>query len=308
MEWIKLIETKVDRVLARPPSVPTEHTRIQDGALSDEVNEALMDVKTHGDRARKAINQAMDAMQEVKILVHDVQSKSRDMASWSTAMKDTANLVTGRKEAIHDAINEVETKIKLAMGSREAQAERSHTTVDSAKTELVQRDQERQAEMDQAMSLIKQHAAAPDAMVKKMQADMETTTHDMRNVQADATSKLEAIHKSENDMAAKVEELKQLHIDIIKYVEEKRRESAIRSERSPNPGTDTHNLLHKKCATLEQPDRVERAFSTELKEVKNRTTTLAEELEKVENKIEQIRRREEKYKLDDGSDKLHDLC
>ena len=215
-EWIKLVETKVDRVVARQPSVPTKHTRVPDGAVSDKVNEALMDAKRHGDRARKAANEAMDAMQEVKILVHDVQSKSRDIASWSAAMKDTANVVKGQKEAIHDTITQVETKIKMVMGSMEAQAERSRTNVDFAKTEIVQLDQERQAEMDQAVKLIKQHAAALDAMVRKMHAGMETTTHNMRNVQADATNKLEAIHKSKDDMAAKVEEMKQLQIDIIK--------------------------------------------------------------------------------------------
>ena len=42
-EWIKLTEIKVERMLARPPLVPTEHTRVPDGAVSDEVNEALMD-------------------------------------------------------------------------------------------------------------------------------------------------------------------------------------------------------------------------------------------------------------------------
>ena len=122
-EWIKLVETEVDRVLVRPPSVPTEHTRVPAGAVSDEVNEALMDAKKHGDRARKTANEAMDAMREVKILVHDVQSKSRDMASWSAAMKDTANVVNGQKEAIHDTITEVETKMKMAMGSMEAKPE-----------------------------------------------------------------------------------------------------------------------------------------------------------------------------------------
>ena len=254
-KWIKLVETKVNRVIARPPSVPTEHTRVPDGAVSDEVNEALMDAKRHGDGARKAANEAMDAMQQVKILVHDVQSKSRDIASWSAAMKDTANVVKGQKEAIHDTITEVETKIKMAMGSMEAQAERSRTNVDFAKTEIVQLDQERQAEMDQAITHIKQHAAALDAMVaRKMHADMETTTHNMRNVQADVTNTLEAIHKSKADMAGKFEEMKQLQIDIIKYVEKKRRESGMGSERSPSPGTDTHNPLHKKCAILEQLD------------------------------------------------------
>ena len=49
--------------------------------------------------------------------------------------------------------------------------------------------------------------------------------------------------------------------------------------------TDTHNPLHKKCATLEQRNRVERAFSTELNEVKKKTTTMEEELQKVENKF-----------------------
>ena len=80
------------------------------------------------------------------------------------------------------------------------------------------------------------------------------------------------------------------------------------SERSPSPGTDTHNPLHKKCATLEQLDGVELAFSTELNEVKKKTTTMEEELGKVENKIQPIGRREEQPKLDDGSDKLQDLC
>ena len=116
-------------------------------------------------------------MQEVKILVQDVQSKSQDMASWSAAMKDTANVVKGQKEAIHNTITEVETKIKMAMGSMEAKAEQTRTNVDFAKTENVQLDQERQAEMDQAIKLIKQHAAALDAMVGKMHVDMETTTH-----------------------------------------------------------------------------------------------------------------------------------
>ena len=129
----------------------------------------------------------------------------------------------------------------------------------------------------------------------------------MHNVQADATNKLEAIHNSKDDMAAKVEEMKQLQIDIIKYVEKKRRESGMGSERSPSPGTDTHNPLHKRCATLEQLDRVKRAFSTEYNEVKKETTTMEEELEKVGNKIQRIGRLEEKPKLDDGSDKLHDL-
>ena len=69
---IKLVETKVDRVPARPPSVPMGHTRVPDEAVSDEVNEALMNAKRHGDRARKAANEALDAMEEVKILVHDV--------------------------------------------------------------------------------------------------------------------------------------------------------------------------------------------------------------------------------------------
>ena len=72
------------------------------------------------------------------------------------------------------------------------------------------------------MKLIKQHAAALDAMVREMHAGMETTAHDMRNVQADATNKLVAIHKSKDDVAAKVEEMKQLHIDIIKYITKKR--------------------------------------------------------------------------------------
>ena len=176
-------------------------------------------------------------------------------------------------------------KIKMAMGSMEGQIERSHTNVDSAKTEFVQLDQERQAEMDQAVKVIKQHEAALDAMVGEMHVDMETTTSDMRNVQADATNKLEAIQKSKDDMAAKVEELKELHIDIVKYVEKKSREGVMGSERCPSPGTDTHNFLHKKCAGLEQLDRVHGAFSTELKAVKNKTTNVEEELSKVENKI-----------------------
>ena len=146
------------------------------------------------------------------------------------------------------------------MDSMEAQLEGSRTNVYSDKTELVQLDEERQAEMDQAMKLIKQHAADLDGMLGKMHVNMETTTCDMRNVQAEATNKLEAIHKSKDDMAAQVEEKKQLHIDIIKYVEKKHRESGMGSERSPSPGTDTHNPWHKKCATLEQLDRVERAF------------------------------------------------
>ena len=226
-EWIKLFETKVERVLARPQSVPTEHTRVPNGAVSDEVNEALMDAKRHGDQARKAANEAMDAMQEVKTLVHDVQSKSRYMASWSAAMKDTADVVKGQKEAIQDTVTEVETKIKMARSGMEAQAGRSRTNVDSAKTEFFQLDQEQHEEMEQAMKLIKQHAAALDAMVGKMHADMETTTHDMHNVQADVPNKFEAIHKSKDDMAAKLEEMKQLPIDIIKYVEKKRRESGM---------------------------------------------------------------------------------
>ena len=80
-EWIKWVETKVDRVLARPPLVPEGHTSVRDGAVSDKVNEALMDAKGHGNGARKTANEAMDALQEVKILVHDVQSKSRDTSS-----------------------------------------------------------------------------------------------------------------------------------------------------------------------------------------------------------------------------------
>ena len=101
------------------------------------------------------------------------------------------------------------------------------------------------------MKLIKQHAAALHEMVGKMHADLKTTTHDMRNVPIDATNKFEAIPKSKDDMVAKVEEMKQ-----------------IRSERSQGPGTDTHNSLHKRCDTLEQLDQVERAFSTQLHEVK----------------------------------------
>ena len=121
---------------------------------------------------KKAANEAMDAMQEVKNLVHDVQSKSRDMASWCAAMKDTANVVKGQNEAIEDTVTEVRTKIKMAMSSMEAQAERSRTNVDSAKTKFVQLEQERHEETEQAMKLIKQHAAALDAMVWKMHADM----------------------------------------------------------------------------------------------------------------------------------------
>ena len=132
-----MVETKVDRVLARPPSVPTEHTRVPDGAVSDEVNETLMDAKRHGDPARKAANEAMDAVQEVNILVHDVQSTSWDMASWSAAMKVTANVVKGQREAIQDTVTELETKIKMAMSRMEAQVERSRTNMDSAKTEFV---------------------------------------------------------------------------------------------------------------------------------------------------------------------------
>ena len=79
------------------------------------------------------------------------------------------------------------------------------------------------------------------------------------------------------------------------------------SERSPSQGTDTHNPLHKTCATLEQLDRVERAFSTELNEVNKKTTIMEDKLEKAENKIQRHRGREEKLKLDDGSDKLHNL-
>ena len=158
------------------------------------------------------------------------------------------------------------------------------------------------------MKLIIQHAAALDAMVGKVHADMKPTTHDMRNVQANATNKLEAIHKSEDDMAAKVEEMKQRHIDIMKYVEKKRRESGIGSERSPSPGTAIHNPFHKKSAPLQLLDRVEGTFSTELNEVKKKTTTMDKELGKVENKIQRLGRREEKSKLEDGSDKLHDLC
>ena len=104
-----MVETKVDRVLARPPLVPTEHTRIPDRAVSDEVNKALMDPKRHRDGARKAANEAMDAMQEVKILVHEVQLKSQDMASWTAAMEDTANVVKGQKQAIQDTLTEVDS-------------------------------------------------------------------------------------------------------------------------------------------------------------------------------------------------------
>ena len=98
---------------------------------------ASMDAEGHGDRARKAPNEAMGAMQEVKILVHDVQSNFGDMASWSAAMKDTANVVRGQKKAIHYNITEVKTKIKMAIGSMVAQAEGSRTSLDCAKTEFV---------------------------------------------------------------------------------------------------------------------------------------------------------------------------
>ena len=186
-----------------------------------------MDAKRHGEGARKAANAAMDVMQKVKILVHGMKPKSRDMASWSAAMKDIANGSKGPEEAIQNAVTEVETRMKMAIGSTEAQAERSRTNVDSPKTEWVPVDQELQTEMDQAMKLITQHAAALDAMVRKMYIDMKTTTSDMRNVQANTTNKLEVIQKSNDDMAAKVEEMKQLHIDIMKYVEKKRRESGM---------------------------------------------------------------------------------
>ena len=59
-----------------------------------------MDAKRHSDPARKAANEAMDAMQEVNILVHNVQSKSPHMASWSAAMKDSADGVMGQKTAM----------------------------------------------------------------------------------------------------------------------------------------------------------------------------------------------------------------
>ena len=72
----------------------------------------------------------------------------------------------------------------------------------SAKTGFIQLDQEQQAEMEQAMKLIKEHGAALDAMVWKMHAGMDTTTRDMPNVQAAATNRLDAIHKSNDDMAA----------------------------------------------------------------------------------------------------------
>ena len=75
--------------------------------MSDEVNEALMDAKKHSDRARKAVNDAMNALQKVKILVHDVQTKSQDMASWGAAMKDTANVVKGPKEAIDGTVTKI---------------------------------------------------------------------------------------------------------------------------------------------------------------------------------------------------------
>ena len=114
-EWIKLVEVKVARVPARPPSVPNNHTKVPDGPVLDQVNEALMNAKRHGDRARKAANEDMDAMQEVQIPVHDLQSKSWDMASWSAALKDTTNVVKGQKEAIDDTITEVETKIKMVL-------------------------------------------------------------------------------------------------------------------------------------------------------------------------------------------------
>ena len=38
-------------------------------------------------------------------------------------MKDAANVVQGQKEAIHDTVTEVETKIMIAMGGMEAQTE-----------------------------------------------------------------------------------------------------------------------------------------------------------------------------------------
>ena len=79
-------------------------------------------------------------MQEVKIRVHDVQWKSWDTASWGAAMKGTANVVKGQKEAIQDTVTEVEIKIKMAMGSVDPQAEQSRTNVDSAKTESAQLD------------------------------------------------------------------------------------------------------------------------------------------------------------------------
>ena len=98
--------------------------------------------KRHDERARNTANEAMDAMQEVKILLHNVQSKWRDMVSSSAAMKDTANVVKSQKHAIEDTVTKVETKMKIAMGSMEAQAERSPTNVNSAKTEFVQLHQE----------------------------------------------------------------------------------------------------------------------------------------------------------------------
>ena len=240
-EWMKLVETKVERVLARPPSVPLKHMWVPDGAVREEVKEALMDAKRHSEGARKTggptriagshraktATKAMDVMQELKILVHNMHPKSRDMASWSAAMRDTANVVKGQNEAFQNTVTEVATKIKMAMGSMEAQVEPSRTNVGPPKTGFVQVDQELQAEMDQAMKLMKQRTAALDAIVRKMHVDMKTTPSDMRNVQANATNKLEAIHKSKDDMAAKVEEMQQLHIDITKYVEKESREDGM---------------------------------------------------------------------------------
>ena len=80
----------------------------------------------HGDRARKAASEAIHAKQEVKTLVHDVQFQSRDMASWGAAMKHTAIVFKAQREAINDTI----TKLKMAMGNIEAQAERSRTNAD----------------------------------------------------------------------------------------------------------------------------------------------------------------------------------
>ena len=77
---------------------------------------------------------------EVKIRVHDVQWKSWDMASSSSSMKDTANVVKGQKEAIHHTVTEVKIKVKMGMGSMDPQAEQSLTNVDPAKTKLAQID------------------------------------------------------------------------------------------------------------------------------------------------------------------------
>ena len=44
-----------------------------------------------------------------------------------------------------------------------------------------------------------------------------------------------------------------------------------------------------------------------MNELNTKMTTMEEKLEKVEKEIQRIGRREEKSKLDDGSDKFHDL-